>query len=152
MFRNLRVVTGLASLILGMSAASTVLAAANTAIAVCSDPAVVAAIDTKEATAINENRLPGSGLALSSLPALSGVQITDHQIEIVDGRFTRDPNITICRVKMHLKARTLNGPKEAEENFTYRIERSANSYTVTFCPNGHCAIEAAPVKLAGPAR
>jgi len=92
-------VAGLVSLMLGFGAAAAGLAAPNGAMAACTDPAVVAAIDGKETRTISENRLPGSGLALSSLPALAGIQITGHQIEIVGGRSTLDPNTAICQVR-----------------------------------------------------
>ena len=145
MFRN-SMAAGLVSLMLGFGAAAAGLAAPYGAMAACSDPAIVAAIDGKETRTISENRVPGSGLALSSLPALAGIQITGHQIEIVGGRST-DPNTTICQVKMHLTARTPQGLKEAEENFTYRIDGLANDVTVTFCPNRQCPAEAAAVTL-----
>ena len=118
----------------------------------CFDPAVVAAIDGKEASAVNENRLPGSGLSLSSLPAFAGIRLTDHRIEVVSGEITTDPNVLVCRVKLRLQALTPNGVKTADENFIYRIERTALSYDVKFCPNGYCGSEKVPAKLADRAR
>ena len=146
MFRN-SISAGLVSLVLGVCAAGAGLAAPKGAMASCSDAAVVAAIDGKETRTISDNRMPGSGLALSSLPALSGIQIIGHQIEVLGGQPTPDQNVAICLVKMHVTARTVEGLKEAEENFSYRVEQSANDLTVTFCPNRLCPGEAATLTL-----
>ena len=145
MFRN-SIAAGLVSLSLGLGASDAALAA-PAAMTGCFDPAVAAAIDAKERKSISENRMPGSGLALNSLPALAGTRITAHQIEIRGGQSTGDPNIAICLVKMHVTARTPEGVKAAEEDFTYRIERPLNDLTVTFCPNRQCPPEASPVTL-----
>jgi hypothetical protein len=138
---------GLVSLMLGLGASSAGLAAPNGAMAGCSDAAVLAAIDGKETRTINENKMPGSGLALSSLPSLPAIQIIGHQIEVLGGQPTRDPNTAICQVKMHVTARTSQGLKEAEEDFIYRIEQLATDLAVTFCPNRQCPDEAATVTL-----
>src|SRR5438128_75542 len=146
MSRNFRTITGLVSLVIGLGVASVSLAAPPSAVSFCSDPAVVAAIDRKETGLINGNRVPGSGVALHSLdaPALSGVQITGHRIEVLGGDFGGNRNFAICRIKLHVEAQTPEGRREAEEEFTYRIERSDGAVDVTFCANRQCPNKAHP--------
>ena len=138
------------ALLFGLGASNTAIAASSTAAALCADPAVTAAIETKETALIDHGRLPGSGLALNSLSIAHGIRITAHRIEVVGGQPTGDPAVAICRVMMHLRADTPSGPKGAEQNFVYRIQRSANSYTVAFCPNESCQADPAAIKLASP--
>jgi len=149
MFTRFAALVGL-SLILALEAGGAI-AAPNAAV-LCQDPAVLAAIDSKETAAINGNRLPGSGLLVSSLPALSGIQFTNHWIEPVGGQTVAEPNVAVCRVKIHLQAMTPNGVKAADDNFTYRIERLSGLFDVRFCPNGDCAMALAPGALASRAQ
>ena len=138
---------GLLSLMFGLGASSAALAAPKDAMAGCSDPAVAAAIDGKETRTINENKIPGSGLALSALPAFAGIQIIGHQIEVLGGQATADPNTAICLVRMQVTAQTPQGVKTAAEDFAYRIGQMATDLTVTFCPDRQCPAEAAAVTL-----
>src|SRR5690348_18442992 len=128
------VATGLSLMVvLGVGAATA--ASPHAVPSLCADPALVAAIDIRESGLINDNRLPGSGLAMQALPVLAGIHITDHRIRVVGGQPAAEPHVAICRVTMHLRAETPDGVKQAEQVLVYRITKSANSYAVAFCPN-----------------
>jgi len=138
----------LVSLLTSLAAPGTAVAAPDGSAALCRDPAAVAVIDRREAELIADPRMPGSGAALDSAeaPALARVRILRHHIEALGGHASADPDVAICRVRLHVAALTPDGERHAAEDLAYEISRSGDAITAAFCPYRQCPSEAATAR------